>query len=92
MSSPSSSSWTRFGDVTMYCLSGTMADGQRVHEGAIATLDRSIPFGTRITVPGLGTYVVEDRVGWGTDFDIWTPSCAMAHRWGRHHLRVTISR
>lgn len=92
VSSRFSSSWTRLGDVTMYCLSGTMADGQPVHQGAIATLDRSIPFGTHITVPGLGTYVVEDRVGWGTDFDVWTPSCATADRWGRHHLDVRISR
>lgn len=76
----------------MYCLSGTMADGQPVHQGAIATLDRSIPFGTHITVPGLGTYVVEDRVGWGTDFDVWTPSCATADRWGRQHLEVHIAR
>lgn len=76
----------------MYCLSGTMADGQQVHQGAIATLDRSIPFGTHITVPGMGTYTVEDRVGYGTDFDVWTSSCAMADRWGRHHLQVRLAR
>lgn len=75
----------------MYCLSGTMADGQPVHRGAVATLDRSIPFGAHVVIPGLGTFVVEDRVGWGTDFDVWTPSCATADRWGRHRLQVAVS-
>jgi 3D (Asp-Asp-Asp) domain-containing protein len=80
------------GDVTMYCLSGTMADGQPVHSGAVATLDRSIPFGAHVVIPGLGTFTVEDRIGYGSNFDVWTASCATAIGWGRHTLNVTISR
>lgn len=76
----------------MYCLTGTMADGQPTHSGAVATLDRSIPFGTRVSIPGLGTFVVEDRIGYGSDFDVWTPSCATATSWGRRTLTVSLSR
>lgn len=68
-----------------------MADGKQTYIGAVASLDRSIPFGTVIYIPGRGNFVVEDRVGWGSDFDIYDPSCSSADNWGRRHLAVSIS-
>lgn len=40
-----------------------MASGKEVYEGAIATGDRSVPFGTKVYIPQLDkTYTVEDRM------------------------------
>lgn len=67
-----------------------MANGRRVHQGAVAV--NGVPFGTRYQVlsgPLAGnTYTVEDRIGHGTQFDVWTPSCATADRYGRHQIQV----
>ena len=76
-------------DITMYCGGGTTASGKTVREGMVATLDRSIPFGTEVSIEGMGTYVVEDRIGHGSEFDIYTSSCSHAREFGRHRLRVT---
>ena len=42
----------------------------------------------------MGTYTVEDWVGWGTDFDIYAgggSGCeARASAFGRRHLHVTV--
>ena len=75
-------------DITMYCDHGTMADGQQTHPGVVATIRRDIPFGTTVSIDGLGTYVVEDRIGSGSEFDIWTSACSTANDFGRHRLRV----
>jgi 3D (Asp-Asp-Asp) domain-containing protein len=74
--------------VTAYCLTGRMADGQRVHPGAAA--GNRWPFGTRLSVPGWGVVTVEDRIGHGSDLDLWTPSCAAARSWGRRRLVVEV--
>lgn len=78
-------------DITMYCDHGTMADGQQTHLGVVATIRRDIPFGTTVSIEGLGTYVVEDRIGLGSEFDIWTSACSTANDFGRHRLRVQIN-
>ena len=75
-------------DITMYCDHGTMADGQQTHSGVVATIRRDISFGTTVVIEGLGTYVVEDRIGNGSEFDVWTPACSTANDFGRHRLRV----
>lgn len=78
-------------DITMYCPTGnTTASGKWPRRGMVATISRSIPFGTRVLIEGLGEYVVEDRIGSGSEFDLFTPSCGEARRFGRKHLRVTI--
>lgn len=78
-------------DITMYCPTGNRtASGKWPARGMVATLSRTIPFGTRISIEGLGEYVVEDRIGHSSEFDIFTPSCGEARRFGRRHLRVTI--
>lgn len=74
--------------MTAYCLRGTMANGRPVHVGAVASLAR-IPFGTRVRIAGV-VYTVEDRVGHGTAWDVWMPSCAEARRWGRKRLHVEV--
>lgn len=74
-------------DVTAYCLTGTMADGEPVHAGAAAS--NLWPLGTRLDVSGVGEVTVEDRVGWGADVDVWMGSCAEAIDFGRHWLNVS---
>lgn len=78
-------------DITKYCPTGnTTASGKWPRVGMVATLSRSIPFGTRVVIEGLGEFVVEDRIGHGSEFDIFTNSCAEADRFGRQHRRVTV--
>lgn len=78
-------------DITMYCPTGnTTASGKWPRRGMVATISRAIPFGTRVSIEGLGEFVVEDRIGHGSEFDIFTPSCGEADRFGRKHRRVTI--
>lgn len=78
-------------DITMYCPTGNRtASGKWPARGMVATISRSIPFGTHVRIDGLGVFVVEDRIGHSSEFDIFTPSCGEARRFGRKHLRVTI--
>lgn len=78
-------------DITMYCPTGNRtASGKWPRPGMVATISRSIPFGTRVLIEGLGEFVVEDRIGSGSQFDIYSPSCDEARRFGRQHRRVTI--
>lgn len=40
-----------------------MASGRKIYEGAIASGDRNLPFGTKVYIPQLDkTYIVEDRM------------------------------
>lgn len=79
---------------TAYCLRGTMADGSRTRRRSVAM--NSLPLGTRIRLVGqsfhngLRIFVVRDRIGWGTQLDFWSPTCAAARMWGRRtvHFRV----
>lgn len=78
-------------DITMYCDTGSRtASGKWPEPGMVATASRSIPFGTRIVIEGLGTYTVEDRIGHGSDFDLFTHSCSQARIFGRQHKKVSI--
>lgn len=67
-----------------------MADGSSVRAGSVA--HNGYPLGTRITVDpaffGRRRFVVRDRIGWGTQLDFWTNSCAAARNWGRRRVRV----
>ena len=75
---------------TAYALRGTMANGERVHEGAVAM--NCIPFGTRYRVldgPRAGALLtVKDRIGHGSDFDIWMPTRSVALTYGRQLITV----
>lgn len=75
---------------TAYCLTGTMADGQPAHYGAVAS--NLWPLGTHLRVAGTGqTYVVEDRSGSSTQLDIAMPGdCSAAIAYGRRTVTVEI--
>ncbi len=74
--------------VTAYCSGTITASQKRVREGMVATLSRRIPFGTHVSIEGMGEYVVEDRIGHGSEVDIYMTSCARAWAFGKHYLHV----
>lgn len=76
---------------TAYCLTGTMANGQRVHDGAVAM--NGVGFGVRWRVlsgPMAGrVFTVKDRIGHSSQFDIAMPGrCDAARRYGRHTITI----
>lgn len=77
---------------TSYCLSGRMADGTFVRPGSAA--HNGLPLGTPITVTpaffGRTKFVVRDRIGHGTQLDLWAPSCSVALAWGRRVVQVRV--
>lgn len=78
---------------TAYCLTGTMANGERVYRGAVAA--NRWPLGTRVWVSdspyGAGTFEVADRIGHSSQLDFGMPGdCAGARQWGRRTIRVRV--
>lgn len=75
---------------TAYCETGTMANGQRTYDGAVAANRWAL--GTRLYAVELGrTFTVADRIGHGSDFDIAMPGrCGDAIRFGRRTLHVRV--
>lgn len=74
-------------DVTAYCPTGhRTASGAWPRPGMAA--GNRWPFGTVLDVEGVGRVVVTDRIGHGSELDLYMPSCAAAIRFGRRHLRV----
>jgi 3D (Asp-Asp-Asp) domain-containing protein len=75
---------------TSYCLTGAMADGSHTRMGSVA--NNQYPLGTKITIdpPFLGRrhFVVRDRIGYGSQLDLWAPSCGQSIRFGRHRIRM----
>ena len=71
-----------------------MADGNRVHSGAVAADTRVLPMGSLIHVEGYGQYTVTDTGGAikGSRLDLWIPNCSAAKKFGRRTVRVRISR
>ncbi|MDQ3855945.1 MAG: 3D domain-containing protein [Chloroflexota bacterium] len=75
---------------------GIMANGQRVHWGAVAVDPRYIPLGTRMYISGFGgqVFVASDTgsaiKGWR--IDIWFPSLAQARAFGMQGRTVTLIR
>lgn len=81
-------------DVTAYCGTGNRtASGQWPQLGMAA--GNRWPFGTRLHIAGYGTVTVEDRIGWGSDVDLYFgsgPDCEQrASNFGRQHLRVAVA-
>ncbi len=66
---------------------GFTTSKEPVHTGCIAA-DQSIPFGTRIYIPGYGWGVVKDRGGdiKGDRLDVFIPGLKEALKWGRQTL------
>lgn len=76
---------------TAYCLTGTMANGERAHAGAVAM--NGVRFGTRfevLTGPQAGQVLtVKDRIGHGSQFDVAMPGdCAAARQYGRRSISI----
>lgn len=75
---------------------GYMANGNRVHWGAVAVDPRYIPLGTRMYISGFGNqvFVAEDTgsaiKGWR--IDIWFPTLNQAIQFGGQQRTVTIIR
>lgn len=74
------------------CSSGTvMADGTRVRAGSVASNRHAL--GTRVEVldgPAAGRYTVRDRIGRGSELDIWMASCSGAIAYGRRVVGVRV--
>lgn len=80
------------------CSSGSiMANGRHVHTGAVAL--NFLPLGTKLRFDrrvGMhderGRFVrrrffrVEDRIGWGSQLDVFFPRCREANAWGRRTI------
>lgn len=80
-------------DSTAYCLTGTMASGKKVYEGAAAMND--VPLGSRYRVldgPRAGEiFIIEDRIGHSSEFDIAYPGdCDAAIQYGRRLVRIQL--
>lgn len=78
---------------TAYCLTGTMANGQKAHYGAVAM--NGVPFGTRVAIlsgPRAGTtVVVKDRIGHSSGFDLAYPgNCSAAIQYGRRNILISV--
>lgn len=48
------------------------------------------PFGTRLRVEHIGVVTITDRIGWGSQLDLFMTSRAACVRFGRHRLRVAV--
>jgi hypothetical protein len=79
---------------TAYCQSGRTASGAWTQPGIAAA--NFLRLGTRIRIwpaaLGRTTFVILDRIGWGSSLDLWTGSCAAAIQYGRRLEHVTILR
>lgn len=75
---------------TAYSLKGKMANGQKVHHGAIAADPRVLPLGTVVHIDGMGKYTVKDTGGAikGNRIDIWMARGAM--KFGKRVIKLRV--
>lgn len=70
----------------------TMANGEYPYFGAVAC--NILPLGTRIKVldgPFAGqTFVVKDRIGWGSQLDFYLGDVAACYEYGRRVVRIVV--
>lgn len=80
--------WVSLGvmDTTSYCQSGRTASGEQTYAGEAA--GNLWPFGTRLWIQHYGEVVVEDRIGWGSQLDVFMASCQAADEYGRRYVEV----
>lgn len=72
---------------------GLTASGKYVQDGRTLACPPSMPFGTRVTIPSLGTtYTCEDRGGHikGNRLDVYMGDLTKAIEWGRRTVDVII--
>ena len=86
--------------ITAYChcskccgkSDGITASGDKAVEGITVAMDKSIPFGTKIYIDGVGERIVQDRGGaiTGNRIDLYFDSHQDALNFGRQTKQVTI--
>lgn len=86
--------------ITAYCAcvkccgktDGITASGVKAVEGVTIATDKSIPFGTKIYIDGVGERVVQDRGGaiTGNRIDLYFDNHQSALNFGRQTKQVTI--
>lgn len=76
--------------VTAYCLTGIMANGERVHSGSVAC-PREWKLGTKVEI-NKTIYTCHDRLAkkYNNRIDIWMPKCSDAIKFGKQKLTVNI--
>ena len=69
----------------------TTASGTKVHKGTMACPPQ-YPFGTKVKIQSMGTFVCEDRGGAikGNHFDMWFESRTQALNWGKRIVSAEI--
>ena len=70
-----------------YTPSDTMANGEKVHVGAVASYD--LPLGTKVRINGV-VYTVKDRCGVPNTIDIYMNSKQECMRFGKRYMNVEI--
>lgn len=70
-----------------YTPSDTMANGEKVHVGAVASYD--LPLGTKVRINGV-VYTVKDRCGVPGTLDIYMNSKQECMRFGKKYMEVEI--
>jgi len=70
-----------------YTPSDTMANGEKVHVGAVASYD--LPLGTKVRINGV-VYTVKDRCGVPNTIDIYMNSKQECMRFGKKYMQVEI--
>lgn len=74
---------------TAYTHTGNnMANGEKPYEGAVAS--NLVPLGTKIYIEGYGYFVVKDRIGHGSQLDIFMDTYKKAIQFGRRTLKVYV--
>lgn len=77
--------------VTCYVATGDRtASGKTPQAGMAAS--NAYPFGTRLLIKGYGVVTVEDRIGHGSDLDLFMDDLAGCRRFGRQQLAVEVVR
>ena len=71
---------------------GVTASGLKVRENETLACPAQFPFGTKIQIEGMGTYVCEDRGGAikANHIDIYMETKAEAFSFGRQHLQAEV--
>ena len=71
---------------------GITASSVKAVEGVTAAMDKSIPFGTKIYIEGVGERIVQDRGGAikGNRIDLYFDDHQSALNFGRQTKQVTI--
>jgi 3D (Asp-Asp-Asp) domain-containing protein len=72
---------------------GITASGVKVKENRTLACPREYPFGTKIKIEGMGTYVCEDRGGAikGNKFDIYMETKSEAFAFGRQNRKAEVA-